>query len=156
MAVYDVNDLIGARAGLGNVHTHLEAMRARFDLNDASNITSTSSTSLITMATTQISGVETNEIIVAYFWTSWSVNNTSSGLSLQLDIGGSTSQTKLLKSDTTGTSGDRESATIMHVATGLSGTVDIDVNWSTRGGLGTVYADSRSLIVFRLKNGAAA
>lgn len=153
MATYDLSDLIGARTGFGLVKTHLENMRGGYKIPTGGS-TSMASSSFASLLSTTISCVTTDIVLVL------GTANLSSGTAaryagLKIDLTGSGGGTWWTYFDTGLTTGDDTTATVFRLATGLSGTVTVDLQWKTGISATTIYSAQSALYILKLKDGGA-
>lgn len=156
MSEFDTSALLTARTGFGAVASLLDQMRPRYELFTDGTLESLATGSTFTeLRSNNITGVEADDLIVVHSTINLSGDANDMRIRVELRAGANASPETYYSTNANSTLGRRGPVSILHITTGLSGTVAIASWWEIQaiGSGTTIYSDREHTHVLLFKNG---
>jgi len=154
MATYNANIIRTAKPDTEDIATELEDITTEHDFNFGSSLISETSASFVSFRTKTLTGISTDDLIIAELEMCWSHDAAGLGrIATQIRIGTSTSGTMFDITRVSNVAGTEDALAIGHHATDLTGSIDVDFEWRRDGGGTTVFSSKRLMRIYVVKSG---
>ena len=157
MTAYDVTDLLTSRTGFGAVAGHLQNMRVRHTSFFDNSVKNTTSTGLSTARSNNITGIVESDLVVVHKTFMYSGDTAGMRTRFFAGIGTDYSDDVYCTNAIALTNGLEHSISMVHFATGQSGTLAVVSRWAIqdKNGGTAVYSGAETTNVFVVKDGGA-
>lgn len=155
MSEFDTSGLLAARTGFGAVSSLLDDMRVRYKTFYDVTMESSTSTSYVELRSNNITGIETDDLIVMVSSINLSGDAAAFKIRCYLKIGSDASDPLFFTAPGASSAGEETPLTMMHFTTGESGTVACASYWQVQNAQGgsTMYSDRQLDKILVFKNG---
>lgn len=155
MTDFDTSSLLTSRTGFGAVADLLDSMRVRYKNFYDGSLESTTSSSFVELRSNNITGIVSTDLIIMTSTMNLSGDAAAMRIRCELRIGSTSSNELYSTTPGASTLGRETPLTMVHVATGESGTVACASWWQIQALSGgtTIYSDREDVHIFVFKSG---